>query len=132
MTTVKDEIAAATAEHARADGKASILLTSASIATSVLAGKHGGALPIGAWVLAGLCALATVFPRVRTARTGMAAYATLTPAQAVDRVETATELDRGELLVAMSRLGVRKYRLVQVAFLVTGVALVLSVWSAIG
>jgi hypothetical protein len=131
------EVAAAQAEHARADAKAGLLLTAAGIAASVLtAGGRPGpaaAAAAAAWALSGLLALAVVLPRIIRRGRGFAVCAVSTADSVLARLaEQAAHAGApptgadAAFLVALCRLAVAKYRLVQAAVAAAGLALVLT------
>jgi len=118
------------AEHGRADGKAALLAAPAGVAVSVLAaGRPLAAAAAAAWCVCGVLALAVALPRLRRrgARSGFPAYAVSTPDTVLGWLAR-LDGDRpaAAYLVALSRLAVAKYRLVQAATAAAALALALT------
>lgn len=129
------ELAAVQVQHDRADRKASVLLTPAEVAISVLAAGHHSvlaAVAAAAWAVCGALALAVVTPRLRPTPTGLTAYASATAEQVLGLLAAAGEADHAAALVAMSRLAVAKYRLIQAATATAAAALLLTAVALLG
>jgi hypothetical protein len=96
----------------------------------VLAAGHRGpvvAVAAAAWAACGGLALAVVFPRLPHGdRRGFPAYAAATPEQALAWIEGRPAEVTAAYLVAMSRLAMTKYRLVQASVGAGAVALGLT------
>jgi hypothetical protein len=137
------ETATVRAELGRSEAKAGHLLTLAVAGLTVLVAvgpaRH---LPTAAAVLGGAGVLAdlvgtvllglVLLPRLDGCRSGWPAHSRRTAAQVLDVLgDPAPEVARAALLVHLSRLAARKFRLIQLAEVALGLAVLLVLAAAV-
>ncbi len=129
LPSIASELAAVKAEHSRADDKAKVVVGFASLAATVLAGTTHGPMALAAgaaWAVSAILAGVVMFPRL-SGGVGFVAYAQARSDEEAEVLMAAVNGTNTLLaLRLMSVLAFLKYRLVQAAYLVAGVALVLT------